>query len=68
MSTMTVPKTKGSWLGSQQTAKTDHAAVSEDQIQRRAYEIFVAREGKPGDALQDWLQAKRELEAKQVRR
>jgi hypothetical protein len=32
-----------------------------DDIRVRAYEIFVAREGAPGDEVQDWLQAEREL-------
>lgn len=32
-----------------------------DQIQLRAYEIFLRRCGAPGDQLQDWLQAEREL-------
>jgi len=32
-----------------------------DEIARRAYEISLARNGGPGDALSDWLQAEREL-------
>jgi Protein of unknown function (DUF2934) len=32
-----------------------------DDIRVRAYEIFIARAGAPGDAVQDWLQAEREL-------
>jgi hypothetical protein len=32
-----------------------------EQIQARAYEIFLRRCGAPGDQLQDWLQAEREL-------
>jgi hypothetical protein len=32
-----------------------------DQIQARAYEIFLRRCGAPGDQLQDWLQAESEL-------
>jgi hypothetical protein len=32
-----------------------------EQIARRAYEIFLARRGAPGNAEQDWLQAEREL-------
>jgi hypothetical protein len=32
-----------------------------EQIQARAYEIFLRRSGTPGDELQDWLQAEREL-------
>jgi Protein of unknown function (DUF2934) len=33
-----------------------------EEIRRRAYEIFLARDGATGDAVSDWLQAKRELE------
>lgn len=31
------------------------------QIEQRAFEIFLARNGAPGDAHSDWLQAEREL-------
>lgn len=35
--------------------------VTPEQIQARAYEIYKARQGGPGDAVSDWLQAEREL-------
>jgi len=34
---------------------------SEDQIRARAYEIYLARKGGPGDELSDWLKAEAEL-------
>jgi Protein of unknown function (DUF2934) len=34
---------------------------SHEQIARRAYEIFLARGGQPGNPEQDWHQAVREL-------
>ncbi len=34
---------------------------SEDEIRRRAYEIYVARGGTPGHELDDWIRAEREL-------
>lgn len=34
---------------------------SEDQIRARAYELFLARKGKPGNPVDDWLQAEFEL-------
>ena len=34
---------------------------TEDQIRARAFEIYLARNGGPGDAHADWLQAEREL-------
>ena len=38
-------------------------SVSETEIARRAFEVFCARGGQPGRALDDWLQAERELAA-----
>ena len=38
-------------------------AVSEVEIARRAFEVYCARGGQPGSALEDWLQAERELTA-----
>ena len=32
-----------------------------EQIRRRAYEIFLSRNGTPGDPMTDWVQAEREL-------
>jgi len=34
---------------------------SQEQIARRAYEIFLARGGRLGNPEQDWFQAEREL-------
>ncbi len=41
---------------------TTRSMVSEDEIRRRAYEIYLERGGRPGSALDDWLKAKAELE------
>jgi hypothetical protein len=35
--------------------------VTHEQIARRAYELYLARGNRPGDALGDWLAAEREL-------
>jgi len=32
-----------------------------EQIQLRAYEIFLERRGAPGSEVEDWLQAEREF-------
>ena len=37
---------------------------TEDEIRRRAYEIYCARNGDPGDDLGDWLRAECELKEK----
>jgi len=36
-------------------------SMREEEIRRRAYEIYLARGGEPGHDLEDWLQAEREL-------
>lgn len=38
---------------------------SSEEIQRRAYELYLERGGGPGDALDDWVRAERELSEKQ---
>ncbi len=37
------------------------AVPTEEQIRARAYEIYLRRNGGPGDAHADWLQAEQEL-------
>jgi len=37
-------------------------APSHEEIRRRAYEIYLERDGRPGDELDDWHRAERELE------
>ena len=37
-------------------------APSQEEIRRRAYEIYLERDGHAGDALDDWLRAERELQ------
>ena len=38
------------------------SAQSDEEIRRRAYEIYVERGRRPGDELDDWLRAERELQ------
>lgn len=44
--------------------KIPQIAATIEDIRVRAYKIFVARAGAPGDEVQDWLQAERELLSK----
>ncbi len=37
------------------------APPTDEMIRERAYQIFLSRGGAPGHALDDWLQAEREL-------
>jgi hypothetical protein len=39
------------------------AAPSEEAIRQRAFQLFQARNGGPGDATSDWIQAELELKA-----
>jgi DUF2934 family protein len=49
-----------------QAAETGEASVGnaarDEDIRRRAYEIYLERGVQPGHELDDWLQAERELE------
>jgi hypothetical protein len=36
-------------------------STRDEEIRNRAYEIYLQRGGQPGYALEDWLQAEREL-------
>jgi hypothetical protein len=38
--------------------------VSVDDIRQKAYQIYLSRGSKPGNQMQDWLQAKKELGVK----
>jgi len=51
-------KTASTTESSKQTSQTQPTL---EQIRQRAYEIYVSRNGAPGDEVQDWLQAEREL-------
>jgi hypothetical protein len=44
-----------------ENSSADQASTHE-QIRRRAYEIYLERDGFPGNELDDWLRAERELE------
>lgn len=49
-----------------QAAESDQSGASgptEVDIERRAYEIYLNRNGAPGDPVADWLQAEREVHA-----
>ena len=57
------PKNTGVPSKSKPTTKEEHAAFTDEQIRRRAYEIYMSRGDAPGDPLGDWLRAKAELKA-----
>jgi Protein of unknown function (DUF2934) len=43
-----------------------NGSVSEDQVAKRAYEIFESRGGRHGADLDDWLEAERQLKQSMV--
>lgn len=53
-------KVKSSLPSTKKTRAAKNAPTHEE-IALRAYEIFLERGGAPGDALQDWSRAEREL-------
>jgi len=53
-------KVKGSLPTTKKTRAAKDAPTHEE-IALRAYQIYLERGGAPGDALQDWTRAEREL-------
>jgi len=45
----------------QSVGDTTAAAPDRDRIARRAYELYLSRGGRDGEAMDDWLTAEREL-------
>jgi len=45
------------------TAKTTARVITQEQIAKRAYEIYAGRGYAPGDQHADWLEAERQLKA-----
>lgn len=45
----------------QEPAQEPAREPSQDEIRRRAHEIYLSRGGQPGDPLADWLQAEADL-------
>jgi hypothetical protein len=43
------------------TRETPTVRPGDDQIRLRAYEIYLRRDGRPGDPMDDWFCAEREL-------
>jgi hypothetical protein len=49
------------------TTTADNNPVTDEEVRRRAYEIYLERCGQPGCDLDDWLQAERELQSEGLR-
>jgi hypothetical protein len=60
------PQTARAQLDTRETSVGKLA--SDEDIRRRAYEIYLGRGEQPGHDLDDWLKAERELETKPLSR
>jgi len=52
-------------LPATQKVELKQPTITEDDVRRRAHEIYLKRGTNPGDEVGDWLQAERELRANQ---
>ena len=44
-----------------EVAMIEHKEISKEDIAQRAYEIYVQRGQEPGNAVEDWVRAEKEL-------
>ena len=64
MSTITAPRPRTRSSTSKNTATSKEP--THDQIAKRAYEIYIARNGAPGSPDTDWRQAESELRSRML--
>lgn len=48
-------------LSTTKKSRPTKSAPTHEEIALRAYEIYLERGGAPGDALEDWMRAERDL-------
>jgi len=48
-------------IPAEHSTKDGITAAREDLVRERAYQLYQARNGGPGDPTQDWLQAEAEI-------
>jgi hypothetical protein len=58
-----MPKSKAAAPQAAKKSRPKRTAPTYDEIALRAYHIYLERGCTPGDPMQDWLQAERELSA-----
>jgi hypothetical protein len=56
-----MPKAKAASSGAVKKPRKTGAQPTHEQIALRAYHIFLERGSTPGDPMEDWLRAEREL-------
>jgi hypothetical protein len=62
-----MPKTRESSSTKARKSRNAQSHPTQDEIALRAYHIFLERKGAPGNALDDWTRAERELNGKKSR-
>lgn len=60
-------RTNGNGSSPRTKSKSTPKASTHDKIAQRAYEIYLERNGAPGNPLEDWVRAEREILAKSKR-
>lgn len=60
-------RTNGNGSSPRTKSKPTPKRSTHDKIALRAYEIYLARNGAPGNPLEDWVRAEREILAKPKR-
>ena len=58
-----MPKAKSAAAPKPKTSRAKKSAPTYEEVSRRAYEIYLERNGAPGDPHSDWLRAEAELTA-----
>lgn len=56
-----MPKSTETAPATPRKTRSAKKAPTREEIQVRAYEIYLERNGAPGNALEDWVRAEREL-------
>lgn len=62
-----MPKTRESSSPKLRKSRSVKTLPSQEEIALRAYHIFLERGGAPGNALDDWTRAERELLTKKIK-
>lgn len=61
-----MPKTKQTPSPTVKKPRTNGSHPTTEEIALRAYQIYLERAGAPGNALEDWTRAERELMEKSI--
>jgi hypothetical protein len=56
-----MPKANGHAVTARSKSRTTKKQPKREDIELRAYHIYLERGGAPGDPLEDWVRAEREL-------